>query len=163
MMKIHMLLFAAIAALVIACAPERAGDEVGVTVAALEVGTPLQYRPFPFAAPVPVAELDDLPTDDPSALGGAVISGDPRIYARVDDVSPDGRRTAGVFEVSGFGAVLDVFYPFDEHAQFTHGWCAIRGEDGVTHFYGPGDAYFIRAGSVVRVTLFSERVQKSFY
>lgn len=149
---------------VTACAQEsRGSDEASVATESLaEVGVPLQYRPFPFSQPVPTSEMTALPTTDPAALGGVVIAGNPQIYARIDDASPDGRRSAGVFEVTG-PSVLDVFYPFDEHSQFTHGACTIRGEDGVTRFYGPGDAYFIRAGSVVRVTVLTPRLQKSFY
>jgi uncharacterized cupin superfamily protein len=134
--------------------------EAGVaeeSVVLVSPGQQTQYHPFDEVAQ---ELLTDLPSDNPADFGGTVVSGDPRVSAQFNVPStPD--RSSGVFQVTG-PSVIDVFYPFDEHATFISGVVAIRDALGNVRVYGPGDSYFMPAGSAVRVYVLTARTQKSF-
>lgn len=111
---------------------------------------------YPRGSVVPAADLVDL--GPPEALGGTVISGDPHIAARIDDVHEG--LFGGVFQASR-GEVL-VHYPFTEHAAITRWTVDLTGSDGETISMHPGDAYLILQGSPVLWQVAPLRVQKSF-
>ncbi len=107
----------------------------------------------------PVADTDLVDLGDPEGLGGKVLEGDPRISARVDH-QRDG-MTAGVFQSTT--GVVEITFPFTEHATILAGAVTITDSDGEEHTYQPGDSYFIEQGAVVRWEVRGERVQKSFF
>jgi uncharacterized cupin superfamily protein len=121
--------------------------EAGVaeeSVVLVSPGQQTQYHPFDEVAQ---ELLTDLPSDNPADFGGTVVSGDPRVSAQFNVPStPD--RSSGVFQ--------------DEHATFISGVVAIRDALGNVRVYGPGDSYFMPAGSAVRVYVLTARTQKSF-
>lgn len=106
---------------------------------------------------VDTADLADL--GDPAGLGGTVLSGTPRISARVD--FKDGGMTAGIFEATT--GTVEIRFPFTEHATIIEGEVTITDEAGSTHTYRPGDSYFVRQGQVVVWEVRGERVRKSFF
>lgn len=102
------------------------------------------------------ASLVDL--GDPAALGGRVLSGAPRIAARID-FQQDG-VSAGVFEATT--GVVEITFPFSEHATIIEGEVTITDAAGAGHTYRPGDSYFIAQGAVVLWDVRGRRVRKSF-
>ncbi|MDQ4116087.1 MAG: cupin domain-containing protein [Actinomycetota bacterium] len=106
--------------------------------------------------PVPESELVDL--GDPADLGGKVLEGDPRISARFD-YRKNG-VTAGVFQSTA--GVIEVTFPFTEHATILDGAVTITDAAGSTHTYRPGDSYVIEQDAVVRWEVRGRPVQKSF-
>lgn len=114
-------------------------------------------RVYPLFRAIADGELADL--GDPKDLGGRVLSGNPRISARVD--FQDGPMTAGVFEATT--GTVEIHFPFTEHATIMEGQVTITDESGNSHRYGPGDSYLIRQGQVVRWEVAGARVRKSFF
>ena len=92
-------------------------------------------------------------------LGGRVLEGEPRIYARFD-YSRNG-MTSGLFK-STTGKV-EVTFPFSEHATILEGEVTITDETGQSHSYKAGDSYFIRQGQVVLWDVKGKQVIKSFF
>lgn len=111
------------------------------------------YRPH---QAVEETELVDL--GDPADLGGKVLEGDPRISARIDHQV--GTVTAGVFQATT--GVVEITFPFTEHATILDGRVTITDADGLVHDYRPGDSYVIEQDAVVRWEVRGRRVQKSF-
>jgi uncharacterized cupin superfamily protein len=114
-------------------------------------------RTYPLSAPIADHELVDL--GDPAGLGGDVVSGTPRISARVD--FQDGGMTAGIFEATT--GTVRIHFPFTEHATILDGEVTITDEEGRAHTYRPGDSYLIRQGQVVLWEVAGPRVRKSFF
>jgi uncharacterized protein len=114
-------------------------------------------RTYPLSAPIADEDLIDL--GDPAGLGGDVVSGTPRISARVD--FQDGAMTAGIFQATT--GTVRIHFPFTEHATILEGEVTITDEDGVVHTYRPGDSYLIRQGQVVLWEVAGPRVRKSFF
>ncbi len=92
-------------------------------------------------------------------LGGRVLEGEPRIYARID-YSRNG-MTSGLFK-STTGKV-EVTFPFSEHATILEGEVTVTDETGQSHSYKTGDSYFIRQGQVVLWDVKGKQVIKSFF
>ncbi len=107
----------------------------------------------------PVADTDLVDLGDPEGLGGKVLEGDPRISARVD-YQRDG-MTAGVFQSTT--GVVEITFPFTEHATILEGEVTITDASGRTHTFRPGDSYLIEQGQVVIWDVPGERVRKSFF
>ena len=107
----------------------------------------------------PVADPDLIDLGDPADLGGKILEGNPRISARID-YQRDG-VTAGIFQATT--GVVEVTFPFTEHATVLDGAVTITDADGTEHTYRPGDSYLIEQGAVVRWEVHGERVQKSFF
>lgn len=152
MRTISILTSTTLSAFICGCAPQ---DPVSSSTDELLVGQQIVYD---LGHAVPSAELDDLPTDDPAALGGEVLEGDPRISARFDLLTAT--ESAGVFQVTR--GVLRVYYPFTEHATILTGVVTVTDEAGVSHTYTPGDSYLIAQDSVMLVDVQSDVLQKSF-
>lgn len=106
---------------------------------------------------VSAADLVDL--GDPAALGGRVLEGSPRISARVD--FKDGGMTAGIFEATP--GVVEITFPFTEHATILEGEVTITDRGGEKHTYRPGDSYLIQQGQVVVWDVRVPRLRKSFF
>ncbi len=106
---------------------------------------------------VPDAELVDLGA--PEALGGKVLSGTPKISARID-VNADGMM-GGIFEATT--GTVEVTFPFTEHATILEGEVTITDASGQSHTFRPGDSYLIEQGQVVIWEVQGERVRKSFF
>jgi len=106
---------------------------------------------------IPDSEFVDL--GNPGDLGGRVISGSPRISARVD--FQQGNRTAGVFEATT--GVVEIHFPFTEHATILEGEVTLTDQAGNVHVYRKGDSYFIRQGEVILWDVKGNRVRKSFF
>ena len=103
------------------------------------------------------SELTDL--GPPEGLGGTVVSGDPKIAARVD--YGDGPATAGVFQATR-GDVL-IHFPFTEHATVIEGAVRLTDETGQTATLGRGDSYLIKQDSSIFWQVARSFVQKSFF
>lgn len=114
-------------------------------------------RVYPLSHPIVDQDLADL--GDPKDLGGRVLSGNPRISARVD--FQDRGMTAGIFEATT--GTVEIHFPFTEHATILEGHVTITDESGRSHTYGPGDSYLIHQGQVVRWEVAGARVRKSFF
>lgn len=107
---------------------------------------------------VPDGGLIDL--GNPADLGGEVISGNPRISARID--FQQGNITAGIFEATT--GVVKIFFPFTEHATIIEGEVIVTDTaTGQRQIMKKGDSYFIRQGEVVLWEVQGERVRKSFF
>jgi uncharacterized cupin superfamily protein len=103
------------------------------------------------------SELIDL--GPPEGLGGTVLSGDPKISARID--YGDGPATAGVFQATrGDVAIL---FPFTEHATVIQGAVTLTDETGRTARLDPGDSYLIKQNSSILWQVSRKLVQKSFF
>lgn len=111
---------------------------------------------YPRGVAIPDCELTDL--GPPEGLGGAVLSGDPRISARVDHV--DGPLTAGVFQATR-GTVM-IHFPFTEHATIIAGTVTLTDPTGQRAELRPGDSYVIGQGTDILWEVSGARVQKSF-
>jgi hypothetical protein len=96
------------------------------------------------------------PTEE---LGGRVLEGEPRIFARID-YSRKG-VTAGLFKATT--GKLEVTFPFTEHATILEGEVTITDGTGESHTYKAGDSYFIRQGQVVLWEVKGKQVIKSFF
>ena len=103
------------------------------------------------------AELVDLGA--PERLGGKVLSGSPRIAARID--FNEGGMMAGIFEATH--GTVEVTFLFTEHATITEGEVTITDAAGQVHTYRPGESYLIHQGQVVIWDVQGERVRKSFF
>lgn len=103
-------------------------------------------------------ELVDL--GSPAGLGGVVLSGDPTISARVDLATGDG-LLSGVFQATR--GVVDIHFPFTEHATITTGKVTLTDELGETRTLKPGDSYLIAQDSQILWTVKGQRVQKTFF
>ncbi len=80
------------------------------------------------------ADLVDL--GDPAALGGRVLEGSPRIAARFD--FREGGMSAGIFEATT--GVVEITFPFTEHATMLEGEVEITDAGGTTHTFRRGTA-----------------------
>jgi uncharacterized protein len=114
-------------------------------------------RVYPLSGAIADNDMADL--GDPKGLGGRVLSGNPRISARVD--FQDGPMTAGIFEATT--GTVEIHFPFTEHATILEGQVTITDASGNSHTYGPGDSYLIQQGQVVRWEVAGPRVRKSFF
>jgi uncharacterized cupin superfamily protein len=103
------------------------------------------------------SELTDL--GPPEGLGGTVLSGDPRISARIDHV--DGSLTAGVFQATR--GDVQIRFPFTEHATVLDGAVVLTDETGQRERLGVGDSYLIAQDSSILWQVRQRRVQKSFF
>lgn len=92
-------------------------------------------------------------------LGGKVLEGEPKIYARIDYMK--GNVTAGLFKATT--GRIEVSFPFTEHATILEGEVTITDGTGQSHTYKAGDSYFIRQGSVVLWEVKGKQVIKSFF
>jgi uncharacterized cupin superfamily protein len=103
------------------------------------------------------SELTDL--GPPEGLGGTVVSGDPKISARIDYV--DGRAAAGVFQATR--GEVQIRFPFTEHATVIGGAVTLTDESGQTARLLPGDSYLIKQDSAIFWHVARGFVQKSFF
>lgn len=103
------------------------------------------------------ADLVDL--GDPAALGGRVLEGSPRIAARFD--FQEAGMTAGIFQATT--GVVEITFPFTEHATMLEGEVDITDASGTTHTFRRGDSYLIRQGEVVVWRVRGARMRKSFF
>ena len=106
-----------------------------------------------------VAQSELMDLGPPEGLGGTVVSGDPKISARID--YGDGRATAGVFQATR-GDVL-IHFPFTEHATVIEGAVTLTDETGQTARLLPGDSYLIQQDSLIFWHVARNFVQKSFF
>lgn len=107
---------------------------------------------------IPDSELIDL--GNPADLGGEVISGNPRVSARVD--FQQGNITAGIFEATT--GVVKITFPFTEHATIIEGEVILTDTvTGQRRVMKKGDSYFIRQGEVILWDVQGDRVRKSFF
>lgn len=118
--------------------------------------SPGPMRVYERGSVVSDSELVDL--GPPEALGGTVIKGDVRIAARVDHA--DAGLLGGVFQSTR--GVVQIDFPFTEHATITKGKVVLTDELGETRTLHPGDAYLIRQNSQILWNVQGRRVQKSF-
>jgi len=95
----------------------------------------------------------------PETLGGKVLEGDPKIFARFDHMK--GGMVAGLFKATT--GKIEVTFPFTEHATILEGEVTITDGTGQTHTYKPGDSYLIRQGQVVLWEVKGKQVIKSFF
>ena len=103
------------------------------------------------------SELTDL--GPPEGLGGTVVSGDPKISARID--YGDGTATAGVFQATR--GDVQIHFPFTEHATVIEGAVTLTDETGQTARLRPGDSYLIKQDSSIFWHVARSFVQKSFF
>lgn len=106
-----------------------------------------------------VAQSELMDLGPPEGLGGTVVSGDPRISARID--YSDGTATAGVFQATRGDVLID--FPFTEHATVIEGAVTLADESGQTATLRPGDSYLIKQDSVIYWRVARGFVQKSFF
>ncbi|KFA92882.1 hypothetical protein Q664_12585 [Archangium violaceum Cb vi76] len=95
----------------------------------------------------------------PENLGGRVLEGNPRIYARID--YSRGPVAAGLFKATR--GKIRITFPFTEHATILEGEVTLTDEAGNTHKYKAGDSYFIRQGQVILWEVKGKEVIKSFF
>jgi len=95
----------------------------------------------------------------PGNLGGKVLSGNPEIFARID--FQRGPITGGLFKATA--GLIEVTFPFTEHATILEGEVTITDGTGQSHTYKPGDSYIIQQGQVVRWEVKNGYVIKSFF
>jgi uncharacterized protein len=106
-----------------------------------------------------VAQLELTDLGPPANLGGTVVSGDPKISARID--YGDGIATAGVFQATRGDVLVD--FPFTEHATVIKGAVTLTDNTGQTVRLSPGDSYLIKQDSVIFWQVARSFVQKSFF
>jgi uncharacterized cupin superfamily protein len=106
---------------------------------------------------IPQSELTDL--GPPEGLGGTVVSGNPKIAARIDYVA--GRAAAGVFQATR--GDVQIRFPFTEHATVIGGAVTLTDESGQTARLLPGDSYLIQQDSAIFWQVARGFVQKSFF
>lgn len=126
-----------------------------VVRAELAVGETLIYRA---GQRVPPSQL--VPLGAPASLGGTVLAGDPQLSARIDLVEAGG-VVAGVFQATP--GIVDIHFPFTEHATILHGRVELTDETGQRRTLGPGDSYLISQGSTIRWEVADTPVQKAFF
>jgi uncharacterized cupin superfamily protein len=102
-------------------------------------------------------ELTDL--GDPEGLGGTVLSGDPRISARIDHAGE--QALAGVFQATR--GDVRIAFPFTEHATVLSGAVTLTDQTGAQRRLAVGDSYLIRQASSILWQVGQSRVQKSFF
>jgi len=95
----------------------------------------------------------------PAGLGGRVLAGNPAIFARVD--FQQGNIAGGLFKATE--GVVEVTFPFTEHATILEGEVKITDATGKTFTYKEGDSYIIQQGQVVRWEVKDKYVIKSFF
>jgi uncharacterized cupin superfamily protein len=103
------------------------------------------------------SELIDL--GPPEGLGGTVVSGDPKISARIDH--HDGSATGGVFQATR--GEVQIRFPFTEHATVIEGAVTLTDDTGQTARLLPGDSYLILQDSAIFGQVARGFVQKSFF
>jgi uncharacterized cupin superfamily protein len=108
-------------------------------------------------AEVVQSDLTDL--GPPEGLGGTVVSGNPKIAARID--YSDGPATAGVFQATR--GDVQILFPFTEHATVIAGAVELTDATGQTVRLGPGDSYLILQDSSIFWHVAQGFVQKSFF
>lgn len=106
-----------------------------------------------------IPDHDMIDLGPPENLGGRVISGSPRISARID-FNTQGMM-GGIFEATA--GVIEIQFPFTEHATIIEGKVTLTDRNGTSHTYNPGDSYLILQGEVIRWEVRSGRVRKSFF
>lgn len=105
-------------------------------------GSLIQYENWKWEPPEGFQPLD------PAQFGGEFLWGNLEIQFRIDHVGPN--CFMGVFQSTGVGAAR-VVLDRTEHATVNYGVALIEDEDG-EHWYGPGDSFFVRAGTEITVT-----------
>jgi uncharacterized cupin superfamily protein len=95
----------------------------------------------------------------PDALGGEVLSGEPRLYGRFD--FRGGNMAAGLFMATT--GLIRVTFPFTEHATILEGEVTLTDESGRTQSFRAGDSYFIRQNQVILWDVKGQHVVKSFF
>ena len=95
----------------------------------------------------------------PENLGGKVLEGNPKIFARIDYTR--GPVAAGLFKATK--GKIRIVFPFTEHATIMEGEVILTDEAGNTHKYKAGDSYFIRQGQVILWEVKGKEVIKSFF
>jgi uncharacterized cupin superfamily protein len=117
-------------------------------------GEMLVYSP---KKPVDLSTLVSL--GPPAALGGEVLTGNPRLYGRID--FQQGNMMGGLFMATT--GLIRVTFPFTEHATIIKGKVTLTDETGKTRTFKEGDSYFIRQGSVILWDVRGPYVIKSFF
>ena len=107
--------------------------------------------------PVDVSTLQ--PLGAPGDLGGEVVSGDPKLFGRID--FKEGNLTAGLFMATS--GVVRIHFPFTEHATILEGEVTLTDEAGQTRTLKAGDSYFIRQNQVILWDVKGKHVIKSFF
>jgi len=92
-------------------------------------------------------------------LGGRVLEGEPKIFARLDYLK--GPTAAGLFKATT--GKIEVTFPFTEHATILEGEVTITDSTGQSHDYKAGDSYLIRQGQVVIWEVKGKQLIKSFF
>jgi uncharacterized cupin superfamily protein len=145
-----------LAGLMSACTGAPTADSPGNTASpGAQAGAMIVYSP----RGGPVDEANFVWLGPPEALGGRVLEGDPQIFARIDH-SANG-VTAGLFKATT--GILEVTFPFTEHATILQGEVTITDSTGQSHLYKAGDSYFIRQGQVIIWDVKDKQVIKSFF
>ena len=106
-----------------------------------------------------VAQSELMDLGPPEDLGGTVVSGDPKISARIDYA--DGIATAGVFQATR--GDVQIHFPFTEHATVIEGAVTLTDETGQTARLLPGDSYLIKQDTSIFWHVARSFVQKSFF
>jgi uncharacterized protein len=138
---------------------EVSGDRVQKTFSnrTMENDEPAPMVIYKKGDEVAQSELMDL--GPPEGLGGTVLSGDPKISARIDYA--DGIAAAGVFQATRGDVLID--FPFTEHATVIKGAVTLTDETGQTVTLLPGDSYLIKQDSLIYWHVARSFVQKSFF
>jgi hypothetical protein len=108
-------------------------------------------------APVDLSSLMSL--GPPEALGGEVLSGEPRLFGRID--MRQGNQAAGLFMATT--GLIRVTFPFTEHATILDGEVTLTDETGKVQSFKAGDSYFIRQRQVILWDVKGQHVIKSFF
>jgi hypothetical protein len=107
--------------------------------------------------PVDVSTLQ--PLGAPSDLGGEVVSGDPKLFGRID--FKKGHLTGGLFMATT--GTVRITFPFTEHATILEGEVTLTDEAGQTRSMKAGDSYLIRQNQVILWDVKGKHVIKSFF
>ena len=122
-----------------------------------ESGSPAPMVVYKAGDEVPQADMADL--GPPEGLGGKVLSGDPKLWGRID--YRDEAAIAGVFQATNGDA--HIHFPFTEHSTVMEGAVTLKDETGQTHRLEPGDSYLINQGSSIFWHVSGSGIQKSFF
>lgn len=107
--------------------------------------------------PVDVSSLQ--PLGAPADLGGEVVSGDPKLFGRID--FKEGNLMAGLFMATTGTVRID--FPFTEHATILEGEVTLTDEAGQKRTLKPGDSYLIRQHQIILWEVKGKHVIKSFF
>jgi uncharacterized cupin superfamily protein len=144
-----------LAGLLTACEGTQSLESRSSTLNGAEANAMIVYSP----RGQPVDEEGFVWLGPPEGLGGRVLEGDPKIFARLD--YSRGPVAAGLFKATT--GKLEVTFPFTEHATILEGEVHITDGTGQSHLYKAGDSYFIRQGQVLVWDVKGKQVIKSFF